>query len=170
MTTEQPSLVSAEKVCRSCGASKPAVDFSHDKSRRDGRYPYCKECKREQSKHFYRAKPEYYARRNHAYWWSSGRAKQFNLWNLSGSASGLRMDYLRALYRDACAYCSSSAEHADHIVPARRTAENQRDAVKPSDWENLTGACARCNQTKGTQSLLEFLAWPVGWLRGKETV
>jgi hypothetical protein len=34
-----------EKLCKSCGQVKPHVDFPRDATRRDGRHPYCKDCK-----------------------------------------------------------------------------------------------------------------------------
>jgi 5-methylcytosine-specific restriction endonuclease McrA len=40
-----------------------------------------------------------------------------------------------------CAYCAGPIEHLDHIVPIARGGTDTRD--------NVTGACALCNQTKG---------------------
>jgi hypothetical protein len=53
------------------------------------------------------------------------------------------------LYGDPCSYCDGRAEHIDHIVPKFSGGDRT--------WENLTGACGRCNSSKSTRSLLFFL-------------
>jgi hypothetical protein len=40
------------KICSKCRQSKTIDDFNVDKSRQDGKYPYCKECHRSESKHY----------------------------------------------------------------------------------------------------------------------
>lgn len=52
--------------------------------------------------------------------------------------------------RDPCAYCGDPGGTLDHIVPL--------SAGGDSDWTNLSGACARCNSSKGAKSLLQFLS------------
>jgi len=37
------------KQCANCGKTKSKVDFTVDKGRNDGRYPYCKKCKSEKA-------------------------------------------------------------------------------------------------------------------------
>lgn len=39
-----------QKQCRRCGEQKPSTEFVRDKSRPDGRYPYCIPCHRTSSK------------------------------------------------------------------------------------------------------------------------
>lgn len=51
---------------------------------------------------------------------------------------------------DLCAYCGGPGEHIDHIVP--------RSVGGDDDWTNFTMACGSCNSSKGTKSLLIFLA------------
>lgn len=58
-------------------------------------------------------------------------------------------EYGRALLADPCAYCDQVSEQLDHILSASRGGGN--------GWDNLTGACARCNGSKNDRSLLAFL-------------
>lgn len=60
-------------------------------------------------------------------------------------------EYIKILYRDPCSYCGAPVREIDHIEPL----------VEDGDlgWENLTGACTRCNRRKHTHSLLAFLAF-----------
>jgi 5-methylcytosine-specific restriction endonuclease McrA len=54
-----------------------------------------------------------------------------------------------------CAYCGVAAEHIDHCTPLSRGGRN--------DTSNCVGACARCNLSKGTKTVLEFTGlWPTG--------
>lgn len=54
------------------------------------------------------------------------------------------------LANDPCAYCGGVATAVDHIVP--------RDAEGADNWTNMTASCRSCNSSKGTKSLLIFLA------------
>jgi 5-methylcytosine-specific restriction endonuclease McrA len=62
---------------------------------------------------------------------------------------GLNPSYPAILLGDPCSYCGAPAEHIDHIVPLRRGGSG--------DWDNLTAACAACNMSKSTKSLLAFM-------------
>ena len=69
--------------------------------------------------------------------------------------SRLSHSYLVALRSDPCSYCGERRRRrrrrtVDHIQPRSRGG--------PDSWPNLAGACATCNQAKGDQSLLMFLA------------
>jgi hypothetical protein len=73
-----------------------------------------------------------------------------------------------ALKGDPCAYCGGPASEIDHIDPVPTGFGRRRPhglTAESTDWTNLTSACGPCNFAKGRQSLLEFLAWPAGWLR-----
>lgn len=59
-------------------------------------------------------------------------------------------DFRLIVRRDPCAYCGAAAAHADHI--------QARSRAGADEWENLTGACRHCNQSKSDRSLLAFLA------------
>ena len=41
------------KTCTKCGETKPLDDFHRDKTRAGGRYPHCKECRRERNRRRY---------------------------------------------------------------------------------------------------------------------
>jgi hypothetical protein len=60
-----------------------------------------------------------------------------------------RSMYEAVLRADPCAYCGSEGGTLDHIVPR---SFKGRDLV-----DNLTGACAPCNHTKSSQTLLEYI-------------
>jgi 5-methylcytosine-specific restriction endonuclease McrA len=68
----------------------------------------------------------------------------------SGSTRAWRELRLKILARDAntCAYCGDEAKHVDHIIPVAAGGTN--------DPENLTAACARCNQLKSDKSIAVF--------------
>jgi len=61
--------------------------------------------------------------------------------------------YAQVLRRDPCSYCGvSGSQTIDHIHP--------RNFGGANHWRNYTAACAKCNRTKGSQSLLSFLLGP----------
>jgi 5-methylcytosine-specific restriction endonuclease McrA len=49
-----------------------------------------------------------------------------------------------------CAYCRSTAETIDHVMPRSRGGRHT--------WENVVAACARCNHRKGDRTVSE-LGW-----------
>lgn len=67
-----------------------------------------------------------------------------------GSTRAWRELRLKILARDAntCAYCGDEAKHVDHIIPVAHGGTN--------DLENLTAACARCNQLKSDKTIAVF--------------
>jgi 5-methylcytosine-specific restriction endonuclease McrA len=69
----------------------------------------------------------------------------------------VRRPWRSILRRDPCAYCGAPAQTVDHIVAKARAGADR--------WDNLTGACVRCNRAKTTRALLMFLAMsrPHGW-------
>lgn len=58
-------------------------------------------------------------------------------------------EWRRTLQSHPCSYCGEAGGQADHIV-ARRQGGGK-------GWLNLTGACRRCNRTKGQRGLLAFI-------------
>jgi hypothetical protein len=56
------------KTCRKCGQSLPVAAFRRDKSRPDGRHPYCRECKNAEDAARYRADPDAAYRRGRRYY------------------------------------------------------------------------------------------------------
>ena len=59
-------------------------------------------------------------------------------------------DYAEIVRLDPCSYCGCPADQADHVVPLAADGENH--------WENLTGACGRCNRSKSDRPLLAWMA------------
>jgi 5-methylcytosine-specific restriction endonuclease McrA len=57
--------------------------------------------------------------------------------------------YALILHADPCCYCGDRCEHVDHIVAVSRGGGHV--------WENLTSACSRCNVSKYSRTLLDFL-------------
>ena len=58
-------------------------------------------------------------------------------------------DWVDILRGDRCTYCGGPMEELDHIVPVSGGGEHS--------WENLTSSCKKCNGTKFTKSVLEYL-------------
>lgn len=58
-------------------------------------------------------------------------------------------EYANVLRSDPCSYCGASVEHLDHILALADGGSHE--------WLNLTGACARCNASKGSKRLLFWL-------------
>lgn len=56
--------------------------------------------------------------------------------------------------RDPCSWCGKDGGTFDHIIP-------QASGGKDS-WENAAGACHKCNQWRGSASIVEFLAERAG--------
>jgi 5-methylcytosine-specific restriction endonuclease McrA len=60
------------------------------------------------------------------------------------------VEYARLVRRDPCSYCGGPGGSVDHVVPSVHGG--------PNVWDNFTGVCSSCNQSKRSRSLLEFLA------------
>lgn len=77
--------------------------------------------------------------------------------------------YLTTVREDPCSYCNSpiGRKEIDHISCTELSGKARlgKASYSMKDWSNLTSSCQRCNWDKGRSSLLEFLAWPTGWLR-----
>lgn len=50
--------ISQQKTCTKCGAEKPHAYFPKDKTRQDGRFPWCRSCKSDAAKSLHRKNPE----------------------------------------------------------------------------------------------------------------
>lgn len=61
----------------------------------------------------------------------------------------LARDYVDVLRGDPCSYCGQPTTTIDHIEPLSRGGGD--------DWENLTGACQRCNSSKHTKPMLGWM-------------
>lgn len=173
----------AEKACRICNETKPLDQFSKrpKSSRNDGYRSDCKACvvkrtsgrdRREYLAAYYLAHPEKYVgqrgpdaayhRRYRAE--NPERIKAISQRSITKNKAArvvrnherraMPMDdatrqYVALLLAGPCSYCLKPAATIDHIVPLVDRGTN--------DWWNLTGACKRCNSSKGPRSLLRFL-------------
>lgn len=151
----------ATKRCRRCGEDKPIAAFGFQRLNRDGLKPYCAPCQSKMAREWQRANPQKAASAKHNTYYKH-YAKRFSVWKLDGSMDGLYHFYGRALQADPCAYCGDAGGDLDHIIPIEEVRRGR--ATKRTEWENLTAACHRCNVRKERASLLEFLAWPRGWM------
>lgn len=153
----------AEKACARCEEFKPASEFSRVKSTGQLR-PYCRGCDVQIALEWQRANPERHAANKHASFVKN--SKRFSVWKLDGTVDGICRPYLRAIYKDPCAYCGGPGGEADHIFPVQEIRPAYGRQIRPMDeWADITAACHRCNVAKNRQTLLEFLGWPEGWLR-----
>lgn len=48
----------AEKKCTRCGETKPVTEFPNDRSRKDGKFPHCKECNRKHASEWRSENPD----------------------------------------------------------------------------------------------------------------
>jgi 5-methylcytosine-specific restriction endonuclease McrA len=167
-------LATRPEVCRQCGSDDLYTTP-------DGR-KQCRACKRRAVARYKRAHPErnrewargYYARNrerqsevNRAWVQRQpaerlasykqryantprGRAKR-HAHNLRRrqAVGNLPWRWAAHLRNDPCAYCGGAGGEVDHIVPVA--------AGGTSGFENLIGACRRCNAQKHTVPLLSFL-------------
>ena len=143
------------KRCSKCKETKPLIDFSKDRSRKDGLNVWCKVCKKAYMS-VYGAK------------WqrtSKGRAVQAAVHHnrriaLDGTPlTGEIIMELIAESNGICSYCkkpfTKGTGHVDHIVPVSDGGT--------SDHSNVVYVCADCNRRKGTKSLLSFIMELRGW-------
>lgn len=147
------------KTCPRCRVAKPRSEFGLQTNGKTTR-GYCMPCDSAQAREWQRANPGRHAANKHAAFCRN--SKRFSVWKLAGSMDGLYHAYGRALQADPCAYCGEPAGDLDHIIPVEEIRQGRN--TKRTEWENLTAACHRCNMRKERASLLEFLAWPRGWL------
>lgn len=98
------------------------------------------EARRVRREHMATYGPEYRQRWNH-----------YNRLRRLGMAppDELADEYARVLRGDPCCYCGDPMEHVDHIEPIARGGSGA--------WDNLTAACAACNQRKNARPLLVFM-------------
>lgn len=111
-----------------------------------------KEACAERRRKWREANPDYDKKRREAnkeryklYWLNDAHRRRANL----GTPSELTIEYMDVLRRDPCCYCGKPTRHIDHIEPVSLGGLHT--------WENLTGACSKCNLSKRTDSLLLFL-------------
>lgn len=156
------------KPCRSA-ASKEWADRNKDKvsaANRAYRTKHAEQIHKSQ-REWRAANKEYIARKNRE-WYENNKVRHRE----NGKRWALRNpDKMKAMYRaahkgrkmgpkalgyasiivnDPCAYCGKKGGTVDHIDPIARGGSNE--------WNNLAGACRKCNASKCASPLIEFLA------------
>lgn len=167
-----------KKVCTKCGVEKDTTAFNCDKTKKDGYYSSCKECKREKDKKSYRKNPKRKYEVVKAYMIKMGLFQKYKPYNpdfyksgksrlkkrardlkrrtlkkgLYGDISIDVIKWLIEIYNGKCAYCKKDCSHdfhVEHKIPLSRGGNNRR--------ENLALSCPSCNYSKGNMTLEEFL-------------
>jgi 5-methylcytosine-specific restriction endonuclease McrA len=165
--------VSGTKVCTKCGVEKSVEDFSRRSNRPSGRASACKVCDSARGRKRAKENPERH--RENARRWrerNPGRAAEHQVaWVERNYDQHLAVARYRAHERraqvrnpdedtrtymviaegDPCAYCGGPGGSLDHISSLVDGGQH--------DWTNLTGACQRCNKSKGAKPLLEYLLY-----------
>ena len=156
------------KTCTGCGKFRTLGMYSPDRRNKDGRQGRCKTCMRVVHADYQQNHPDLmrehyrssYARhreqRQHA-----GRSRRADWRDKNRERHreearkrrlGLDADamlYAQILSIDPCSYCGGTCEHIDHIEPSAAGGSNH--------WDNLTAACASCNQRKRDKPMLIFM-------------
>lgn len=148
------------KRCPRCTRTLSLDSFYRQKSRKDGRAVYCKQCRKEQ-KQAYLATPEgrtqylttaqqrrktrlmedsEYRRR---YYSQTDTRKRNTVYTPEA------LEYMPIILGDPCVYCGATATTVDHIIPVSKGGS--------SDWDNLAPACGSCNSRKNDRPLLGFM-------------
>lgn len=134
------------KTCTKCKETKPISAFSKDKSRKDGRTPGCRDCRKAYDQQRYGKETAYYklrdANRAAARYGQSHTITKED-WSAALSAFGHR-----------CAYCGQIGKLTiDHITPLSKGGQNHLNNIVPS--------CDFCNKSKHNRPLSV-------WYRSKE--
>ena len=163
-----------EKTCPRCETAKPLDDFPRDRSRKDGRFPYCKACNSKHSRRWALEHPKQTAEYHRAY--RSEHREAFSEYNAAwfkrvrASAAGvertrnatriqrarnrgntLTVAAINARVADcgpACIYCGGAYTDIDHVVALSKGGTD--------DIRNLVPCCDGCNSSKNKR---EWRAW-----------
>lgn len=150
---------SSEKQCLKCGAIYPATSqfFHRDKSRKDGLFPWCKQCRYT----FNKVPPEKNRLTQHRY--DTAHKEEKKQYRQSPKAKMLRsaFDHKRRMQeqsvnavtaqdievqlgrqKNKCYWCHKKLDkyHVDHVVPLSRDGSNSP--------ENIVIACPTCNMRR----------------------
>jgi len=169
-----------KKICTKCGFEKDISAFNCDKTKKDGYYPSCKECKQEKDKKTYLKNPKKKYEVVKAYMIKKGTFQEYKPYNpdfykseksrfkkrardlkrrtlkkgVYGDISIDDIKYLIEIYNGKCAYCNKDCSedfHVDHKTPLSRGGDNHN--------ENLALSCPSCNYSKGDMTIEEFLEY-----------
>lgn len=153
------------KTCSKCQQSKSPEAFTRDRSRKDGRSPYCKECRAayhaawktaanpeslNRRRDYWRARywadrdadlarsREYRQRRPDRGWAAKYRRRAL-AYGLPVVVDDFTRDDVVARYGDACAHCGGPFQELDHYpIPVCEGGPHTLDNVRPS--------CTACNR------------------------
>jgi 5-methylcytosine-specific restriction endonuclease McrA len=81
------------------------------------------------------------------------------LWRVGVTGAPLRQDgdshlegWARVIRLDSCSYCDCRGGSVDHIIPQRPRVAGVHV------WHNYAGACTDCNESKGDEKMIVWLA------------
>lgn len=150
------------KVCTRCKTSKSVLGFCKDKTRSDGLFPWCNDCKKQKrAEHYEKNKTEIMAKVDR--WrkanWETLKPKVLEYRhrrmaaekNAAGSHTANDVQSILRLQRYKCACCGISLKsgfHVDHVVPLSRGGSN--------DKFNLQMLCATCNLRKSNKDPIQW--------------
>lgn len=107
------------KTCAHCGATRPLTEFPSDKTRKDGKHPYCNVCNRIRVKQWKEANPERYRERQRGY-----------------VASGKKVTYRKKDYRKhRTAYLVRANRWIAANRPKHRGSTRRYQKAHPEKWQ-----------------------------------
>lgn len=164
------------KLCIRCEVKKEEREFTKDKNRFDGLYPYCKECrkvndreyKKENRKlvnklrmgHYYRHREESLAKQKE---YRKNNKDKFRIYYLNhthrrrkqmgcaGTVRPLTIKEILSQQDNRCYYCKNEFEnfHIDHLIPLAKGGLHKE--------YNIVLACPKCNIRKSAKMPDEFI-------------
>ncbi len=156
-----------KKRCSRCGIVKPVSEFGKDASRKDGLNVWCKSCKRECDRQYYKSHAGEIANKKHQYWADNVEeiaAYRHQWWIDNPDKARAYLARRRAMLRGApgwdyttaamiaarwemwgnlCYICGEPATATDHVKPL-----SKGGAHFPC---NLRPICDHCNSVKGNK-------------------
>lgn len=159
------------KFCRKCQTEKPIEEFWNCKTFPDGKQAWCKVCGRaatkawveknherqkESQRRWYQENREDHLERTAQ--WSANhlpqkaeyrRARRARLVGADGETTDELTQARMAYHGYRCIYCGGPFEEVDHAIPLDRGGSN---------WPaNLVPSCVKCNRSKYTRTIWEYL-------------
>jgi len=158
---ETDVLDDTTKRCTKCGKSKPRGDFYNDRTRPDGKYPYCKDCQRQYARRYAesqnakkaewrKAHPKLmrqyrrrYYEQNRERWSAYTQDRRARLYNAFVESVNRSVIYERdgGICHICGRRCAPDSWDLDHLVPLRLGGEHS--------YKNVAVACPECNRKKG---------------------
>jgi len=171
------------KICKACGKTIVLYNFVKDKRAKDGHGSWCKFCKSKKNMEWAKSNPDKIAKISKKWrlnnqgkvselkiaWRKANREKELakkREWSRAnkdkvrlyssirrtkkklGDVAQVTVLDLKKMKLKNCLYCNGPAEQIDHIIPLAR---GGRHSIG-----NLTAACKKCNQSKGSKLLMEW--------------